>query len=160
MAEATWQRLQVFARQAEKEAKDLRDKLERAARGTLGPGPKSLKELWREARDRRLAEAPRDPIDEAIWANFQQALEKAKAEKQNSEAGSQEQEARSEEPQDGSQEKSQKSGLRIQKLARAPALRARLANPQSKIHNPKLKNNRQSAIINRQSSMTYTSSGG
>src|SRR6516225_9006107 len=35
LAEATWERLQVFARQAEKEAKDLRQKLERAARGTL-----------------------------------------------------------------------------------------------------------------------------
>jgi hypothetical protein len=48
LAEATWQRLRVFARQAEKEAQALREKLERAAAGTLGPGEKSLKELWQE----------------------------------------------------------------------------------------------------------------
>jgi hypothetical protein len=84
-AEATWERLRVFARQAEKEAKELREKLERAARGTLGPGQKSLKDLWREARDRRLDQLPRNPIDEALWAGFQLALEKAKAEKQEAE---------------------------------------------------------------------------
>ncbi|HWT78823.1 MAG TPA: hypothetical protein VN648_08460, partial [Candidatus Methylomirabilis sp.] len=70
-AEATWERLRVFARQAEQEAQELREKLERAARGTLGPGQKSLKDLWREARDRRLDQLPRNPIDEALWAGFQ-----------------------------------------------------------------------------------------
>src|SRR6516225_7419736 len=79
LAETTWQRLRVFVGQAEKEGKELRETLERAAAGTLGPGKKSLKELWREARDRRLAQLPRDPIDEALWANYQEALEKAKA---------------------------------------------------------------------------------
>jgi hypothetical protein len=147
LAEATWQRLQVFARQAEKEAKDLRDKLERAARGTLGPGPKSLKELWREARDRRLAEAPRDPIDEAIWANFQQALEKARAEKQKSEAGSQKQEARI-----------QDSGVRIQdsEVGTSTGTTCEIAEPQ--IENPKSKTQEQSAIDNRQSSIPGQSS--
>ena len=85
-AEVTWQRLQVFAQQAEKQAQDLREKLERAAAGTLGPGTKSLKERWREARDRRMAQVPPDPIDEALWAKYQEALEKAKSEKQKSEA--------------------------------------------------------------------------
>jgi hypothetical protein len=85
LAEATWQRLQVFARQAEKEAQDLRDKLEQAAAGKLGPGRKSLKQLWQEARDRRLEQLPRDPIDEVLWAKIQQALEKAKAEKPQAE---------------------------------------------------------------------------
>ena len=87
LAQTTWQRLQVFARQAEKEANDLREKLERAAAGTLRPGQKSLKELWQEARDRRLAEVPADPIDEALWAAFKVALEKAMAVKQKSEEG-------------------------------------------------------------------------
>ena len=147
LAEATWQRLRVFACQAEKEAKDLREKLERAARGTLGPGPKSLKELWREARDRRLAEAPRDPIDEAIWANFQQALEKAKAEKQKSEAGSQKQEARI-----------QDSGVRIQdsEVGTSTGTTCEIAEPQ--IENPKSKTQEQSAIDNRQSSIPGQSS--
>jgi len=92
LAETTWQRLRVFVGQAEKEAKELRETLERAAAGTLGPGKKSLKELWREARDRRLAQLPRDPIDEALWANYQEALEKAKAEKRKRQAGSKKQE--------------------------------------------------------------------
>ena len=98
-AETTWERLRVFARQAEKEAKELREKLERAARGTLGPGQKSLKDLWREARDRRLDQLPRNPIDEALWAGFHLALEKAKAEKQ--EAEEQKAEARSKESEAG-----------------------------------------------------------
>jgi len=99
LAEATWERLRVFARQAEKEAQELREKLERAARGTLGPGQESLKDLWREARDRRLDQLPRNPIDEALWAGFQLALEKAKAEKQ--EAEEQKAEARSKESEAG-----------------------------------------------------------
>ena len=104
LAEATWQRLRVFARQAEKEAQDLREKLERAAAGTLGPGAKSLKELWQEARDRRWAQLPRDPIDEVLWAKCLLALEKAMAEKQEPEGGNQsearskKQEVRSQEP--------------------------------------------------------------
>jgi len=112
LAEARWQRLQVFARQAEKEAKDLREKLERAARGMLDPGPRSLRELWREARDRRLAQLPRDPIDEALWANFQQALEKAKGEKEKSEAGSQESEGGTQKTEP--EGRNQKSGARSQ----------------------------------------------
>jgi hypothetical protein len=118
LAEATWERLQVFARQAEKEAKDLREKLERAARGTLGPGPKSLKDLWREARDRRLDQLPRNPIDEALWAGFQLALEKAKAEKQ--EAEKQKAEARSKESEAG--------GAGSPRLAQSS-----IANPQSTV---------------------------
>jgi hypothetical protein len=97
LAEATWQRLRVFARQGEKEAQDLREKLERAAAGTLGPGEKSLKELWQEARDRRWAQLPRDPIDEVLWAKCRQALEKAMAEKQEPEGGNQKSEARASE---------------------------------------------------------------
>ena len=104
LAEATWQRLRVFARQAEKEAQDLREKLERAAAGTLGPGAKSLKELWQEARDRRWAQLPRDPIDEVLWAKCLQALEKAMAEKQEPEGGNQKSEARSQKPEVRSQE--------------------------------------------------------
>ncbi|HTG59476.1 MAG TPA: hypothetical protein VMG63_08725, partial [Terriglobia bacterium] len=42
LAEATWARLQVFARQAEKEAKDLRRKLERAARGFASKHPSAI----------------------------------------------------------------------------------------------------------------------
>jgi hypothetical protein len=97
LAEATWQRLRVFARQGEKEAQDLREKLERAASGTLAPGEKSLKELWQEARDRRWAQLPRDPIDEVLWAKCRQALEKAMAEKQEPEGGNQKPEARASE---------------------------------------------------------------
>ena len=104
LAEATWQRLRVFARQGEKEAQDLREKLERAAAGTLGPGPKSLKELWQEARDRRWAQLPRDPIDEVLWAKCLQALEKAMAEKQEPEGGNQKSEARSQKQEVRSQE--------------------------------------------------------
>ena len=104
LAEATWQRLRVFARQAEKEAQDLREKLERAAAGTLGPGAKSLKELWQEARDRRWAQLPRDPIDEVLWAKCLLALEKAMAEKQEPEGGNQKSEARSKKQEVRSQE--------------------------------------------------------
>src|SRR6516164_9536467 len=86
LAEATWQRLQVFARQAEKEAKDLRRKLERAARGTLGHGKKSLKQMWWEGRDRRLAQNPGDVIYQVLWAKFLVALKKAKAERRKAEA--------------------------------------------------------------------------
>src|SRR5262249_43704757 len=49
----------------------------------------------REARDRRLAQLPRDPIDAALWANFQQAREKAKTEKQKSETRKKKSEVRS-----------------------------------------------------------------
>ena len=104
LAEATWQRLRVFARQAEKEAQDLREKLERAAAGTLAPGEKSLKELWQEARDRRWAQLPRDPIDEVLWAKCLQALEKAMAEKREPEGGNQKSEARSKKQEVRSQE--------------------------------------------------------
>jgi hypothetical protein len=100
-AEVTWQRLQVFAQQAEKQAQDLREKLERAAAGTLGPGTKSLKERWREARDRRMAQVPPDPIDEALWAKYQEALEKAKSEKQKSEARKQQPAAGSQKSKEG-----------------------------------------------------------
>ena len=134
LAEATWQRLQVFARQAEKEAKDLQDKLERAARGTLGPGQKSLQELWREARDRRLAQLPRDPIDEALWANFQQAREKAKGEKQKSEARGQRQGARSQE-------------------SEAPASQLKMENQKAKIKSQESEAGVQSSIDNRQSTL-------
>jgi hypothetical protein len=96
LAEATWQRLRVFARQGEKEAQELREKLERAAAGTLAPGEKSLKELWQEARDRRWAQLPRDPIDEVLWVKCLQTLEKAMAEKQEPEGGNQKSEARCE----------------------------------------------------------------
>src|SRR6516162_5069532 len=95
LAEATWARLQVFARQAEKEAKDLRRKLERAARGTLGPGKKSLRWLWQEAFDRRVAQLPPNPILEVLWAKFLIALKKAKAERRKAEAKRQKSEARS-----------------------------------------------------------------
>ena len=40
LAEATWQRLQVFARQGEKEAAKLRDTLEQAEAGALRPPPR------------------------------------------------------------------------------------------------------------------------
>src|SRR5215469_14358502 len=86
LAEATWQRLQVFAKQAEKEAKELRRKLERAARGTLRPGKKSLRWLWQEAFDRRVAQLPPNPILEVLWAKFLIALKKAKAERRKAEA--------------------------------------------------------------------------
>jgi hypothetical protein len=108
LAQATWQRLQVFARQAQKEAQELRKKLERAAGGTLEPGEKSLKELWQEARNRRWAQLPRDPIDEVLWAKCLQAVEKAMAkkqgtevEKQKAEGRNQNSEARSRESEDG-----------------------------------------------------------
>jgi len=94
LAEATWARLQVFARQAEKEAKDLRRKLERAARGTLGPGKKSLRWLWQEAFDRRVAQLPPNPILEVLWAKFLIALQKAKAERRKAEARRRRAEAR------------------------------------------------------------------
>jgi hypothetical protein len=110
LAETTWQRLRVFVGQAEKEAKELRETLERAAAGTLGPGKKSLKELWREARDRRLAQLPRDPIDEALWANYQEALEKAKAETRKREAGSKKQEQGSQKPEGGGQKQKSEAG--------------------------------------------------
>jgi len=112
LAEATWERMQVYARQGEKEAEELRRKLERAARGTLGHGKKSLAQLWWEVRDRRLAQNPGDAIYQLLWAKFLVALKKAKAErrkaearkrraearKQKQEAKKQEQEARSQEP--------------------------------------------------------------
>jgi len=94
MAEATWQRLQVFARQAEKEAKDLRQKLERAARATLRPGKKALKHLWWKVRDRRLAQNPGDAIYQLLWAKFLVALKKAKAERRKAEAKKRRAEAR------------------------------------------------------------------
>ena len=98
LAEATWARLQVFARQAEKEAKDLRRKLERAARGTLGPGKKSLRWLWQEAFDRRVAQLPPNPILEVLWAKFLIALQKAKAERRKAEARRRRAEARKHKP--------------------------------------------------------------
>src|SRR5215472_6443288 len=94
LAEATWQRLQVFARQGEKEAEDLRRKLERAARGTLGHGKKSLAQLWWEGRDRRLAQNPGDAIYQLLWAKFLIALKKAKAERRKAEARRRRAEAR------------------------------------------------------------------
>src|SRR6516162_7630419 len=105
LAEATWQRLQVFARQAEKEAKDLRRKLERAARGTLGHGKKSLKQMWWEGRDRRLAQNPGDVIYQVLWAKFLVALKKAKAERRKAEARKQKPEVRSQESEAGSESK-------------------------------------------------------
>jgi len=54
--------------------------MERAARGTLGPGKKSLRWLWQEAFDRRVAQLPPNPILEVLWAKFLIALQKAKAE--------------------------------------------------------------------------------
>jgi hypothetical protein len=100
LAEATWQRLQVYARQGEKEAQDLRQKLERAARGTLGHGKKSLAQLWWEGRDRRLAQNPGDAIYQLLWAKFLVALKKAKAERGSPkvEGRSQKAEARSQKP--------------------------------------------------------------
>jgi hypothetical protein len=87
LAETTWQRLQVFVGQAEKEAKELRETLERAAAGTLEPGEKSLRERWQEARDKRLAMVPPDPFDEVLWAAIKPVLEKAMAEQQKREDG-------------------------------------------------------------------------
>jgi hypothetical protein len=101
LAEATWHRLQVFARPAEKETGELGERLEWAAAGTLVPAEKTLAQGWREARDRWLAQIPPDPIDEALWANIRVALAKAKAERQKSEPGSQEQEAGSQELEEG-----------------------------------------------------------
>src|SRR6516162_7415597 len=94
LAEATWQRLQVYARQGEKEAEELRRKLERAARGTLGHGKKSLAQLWWEVRDRRLAQNPGDVIYQLLWAKFLVALKKAKAERRKAEARRRRAEAR------------------------------------------------------------------
>jgi len=149
LAETTWQRLRVFVGQAEKEAQELRETLERAAAGTLGPGKKSLKELWREARDRRLAQLPRDPIDEALWANYQEALEKAKAERQKREAGSQN-------PESGTQkEKSEAGSQKSETVAGAPP--ASEPNPapnsEAQIPNSGQKQPEQSSIDNHQSAI-------
>ncbi len=54
LAEATWQRLQVFCRQAEKEVSQLRETLEKAEAGTL-PRPKTLVEYVKAIRDRHRA---------------------------------------------------------------------------------------------------------
>jgi hypothetical protein len=54
LAEVTWQRLQVFCRQAEKEAALLRETLEKAEAGTL-PRPKTLVEYVKAIRDRHRA---------------------------------------------------------------------------------------------------------
>src|SRR6516164_432608 len=94
LAEATWERLQVFARQGEKEAQELRQKLERAARGTLGHGKKSLKRLWWEGRDRRLDQVPGNAIYKLLWLKFLAMQAKVKAEKRKEEARKRRAEAR------------------------------------------------------------------
>ena len=86
LAEATWQRLQVFARQAAKEAKDLRRKLEQAARGTLRPAKKSLKHLWWKVRNRRLDQLPRNVLYKWLYLKFLAALKEAKAKRRKTEA--------------------------------------------------------------------------
>jgi hypothetical protein len=156
LAETTWQRLRLFVGQAEKEAKELRETLERAAAGTLGPGKKSLKELWREARDRRLAQLPRDPIDEALWANYQEALEKAKAEKRKREAGSQKSGAGSQKPDGGAQKQKSEAGSRKSESATGapPASEPSPApNSEAQIPNSGQKQPEQSSIDNHQSSI-------
>src|SRR5215469_11540917 len=110
LAEATWQRLQVYARQGEKETQDLRQKLERAARGTLGHGKKSLAQLWWEGRDRRLAQNPGDAIYQLLWAKFLVALKKAKAERRKAEARKRRAEARKQKSEARSQEPEAKQG--------------------------------------------------
>jgi len=164
LAEATWQRLQVYARQGETEAQDLRQKLERAARGTLGHGKKSLKQLWWEGRDRRLAQNPGDAIYQLLWAKFLVALKKAKAErrkaearkrraearKQKQEAKKQEQEARSQEPEDPGLGTGD-SGLGEQ----AERAESKTENLKFKIEEPRNPNpdSEQSSIDNHQSSI-------
>jgi hypothetical protein len=60
--------------------------------------------LWQQARERRWAQLPRDPIDEVLWAKCLQALEKAMAEKQEPEGGNQKSEGRSKKQEVRSQE--------------------------------------------------------
>src|SRR6516225_3870295 len=156
LAEATWQRLQVFARQAEKEAKDLRRKLERAARGTLGHGKKSLKQMWWEGRDRRLAQNPGDVIYQVLWAKFLVALKKAKAERRKAEARKRRAEARKQKSEARSQEREAKQGTgdRLQATDTGLGMQSSIDNHQSSSREPRVPNpdSEQSSIDNHQSS--------
>jgi len=149
MAEATWERLQVFARQAEKEAKDLRHKLEQAAKGTLRPGKKALKHLWWKVRDQRLAQNPLDFIYQVLWAKFLEALKKAKAERRKAERRNKKAEIRSQESEAGSESKIGDSKFKIEE--------PRNPNPETRIPNGGLEARApgpgQSSIDNRRSSI-------
>ena len=103
--------------------------------GNVGAGgEESAGQLWREARDRRLAQVPRNPIDEALWANFQAAMEKAKAEKRDSEARSQEPEGRTE----GTEAENERTGNRGQESrSRKPEMREKSPNrTEPRVPNP------------------------
>src|SRR5215831_7334004 len=142
LAEATWQRLQVYARQGEKEAQDLRQKLERAARGTLGHGKKSLAQLWWEGRDRRLAQNPGDVIYQLLWAKFLVALKKAKAERRKAEARKRRAEARKQKQEARSQEPEAKHGTgdRLQETDAGLGMQSSIDNHQSSIPKPRVPN--------------------
>jgi len=148
LSETTWQRLRVFVGQAEKEAKELRETLERAAAGTLEPGEKSLRERWQEARDKRLALVPPDPFDEVLWAAssrfWRRRWRSSRSEK--TEAGSQKTALGS---------GSQKSEVGSQKVLRAPRPRPnraqhRIPNPEFPTPDKSNRSNRPSTISNRQ----------
>jgi len=142
LAEATWQRLQVYALQGEKEAEELRRKLERAARGTLGHGKKSLAQLWWEGRDRRLAQNPGDAIYQLLWAKFLVALKKAKAERRKAEARKRRAEARKQKQEARSQEREAKQGTgdRLQRTDAGLGMQSSIDNHQSSIPKPRVPN--------------------
>ena len=142
LAEATWQRLQVYALQGEKEAEELRRKLERAARGTLGHGKKSLAQLWWEGRDRRLAQNPGDAIYQLLWAKFLVALKKAKAERRKAEARKRRAEARKQKQEARSQEPEAKHGTgdRLQETDAGLGMQSSIDNHQSSIPKPRVPN--------------------
>src|SRR6516164_1269154 len=149
LAEATWERMQVYARQGEKEAEELRRKLERAARGTLGHGKKSLAQLWWEVRDRRLAQNPGDAIYQLLWAKFLVALKKAKAERRKAEARKRRAEARKQKPEVRSQESEAGSESKIGD-SKFKIEEPRNPNPEPRVPNP---GSGQSSIDNHQSAI-------
>src|SRR6516164_5923022 len=156
LAEATWERLQVYARQGEKEAEELRRKLERAARGTLGHGKKSLAQLWWEVRDRRLDQVPGNAIYQLLWAKFLVALKKAKAERRKAEARKRRAEARKQKSEARSQEREAKQGTgdRLQATDTGLGMQSSIDNHQSSSREPRVPNpdSEQSSIDNHQSS--------
>src|SRR6516225_600126 len=127
LAEATWERLQVFARQ----------------------GKKSLKQLWWEGRDRRLAQNPGDAIYRLLWAKFLVALKKAKAERRKAEARKRRAEARKQKPEVRSQESEAGSESKIGD-SKFKIEEPRNPNPEPRVPNPgsgqSSSDNHQSAI--------------